>query len=70
MGSKAFFLVVETGLHLVNRMKFIFVFGILLLGLCSCYQMRSDDLSTVPVTNNPTIVPQHGNLGQFTALHP
>ncbi|MBX9922700.1 MAG: hypothetical protein K2Y01_01185 [Rhabdochlamydiaceae bacterium] len=51
-------------------MKSAFAVGMLLLTLCGCYQVRSDDLSTVPVTNNPSVVPQHGNLSQFTAMHP
>ena len=51
-------------------MRFIFALGILMMGLSGCYQVRSDDLNTVPVTNNPSIVPQHGNLSQFTAMHP
>jgi hypothetical protein len=51
-------------------MRFVCSVGVLLLFLCGCYQVRSDDLSTVPVTNNPNVVPQHGKLGQFTAMHP
>lgn len=32
------------------------------LGMTSCYQIHSDDdLRTVPVTNNPNIVPQQGS---------
>ena len=50
-------------------MKFLAV--IALLGLCSCYQVHSDDdLRGVPVTNNPNVVPAHGGLSQFTAMHP
>lgn len=44
----------------------------LLLALCSCYQMHSgDDLRGVPVTNNPTVVPNTGSaMGRFTAMNP
>lgn len=35
----------------------------LLAGLCGCYQMESqDDLRTVPVTNNPRLVPSQPGL--------
>jgi hypothetical protein len=36
----------------------------LLLACCGCFQTTGDDadLRTVPVTNNPYIVPQHGML--------
>ena len=44
--------------------------GMALLALCSCYQMSSDDDRGVPVTNNPSIVPNHGSMSQFTAMHP
>jgi PBP1b-binding outer membrane lipoprotein LpoB len=41
------------------------VFSLLLLAalcLSGCYQMHSDDdLRTIPVTNNPNIVPNQGN---------
>jgi hypothetical protein len=31
------------------------------IGLCGCYQIHSDDdLRTIPVTNNPNIVPSQG----------
>lgn len=45
--------------------------GTVFLGLSSCYQMRAeDDFIGVPTTNNPSIVPNHGALSQFTAMHP
>ncbi len=44
--------------------------GMALLGLSSCYQMSDDDLRGVSVTNNPSIVPSHGSMSQFTAMHP
>jgi hypothetical protein len=36
----------------------------ILFGLSGCYQLHSDDdLRTVPVTNNPNVVPKvHGRL--------
>lgn len=35
----------------------------------SCYKMSSDeDLRTVPVTNNPTIVPNRGGSLPFPAI--
>ncbi len=35
--------------------------------LAGCYQMHSDDdLRTIPVTNNPNIVPQRGPLSTPT----
>jgi hypothetical protein len=42
-------------------MKFVFI-SLALLGLLSgCYQMRSDDsLRSIPVTNNPNLVPGAG----------
>ncbi|MEN9343284.1 MAG: hypothetical protein RLZZ453_71 [Chlamydiota bacterium] len=44
-------------------MKITCGLGLLLLLLAGCYQMHSDDdLRTVPVTNNPHIVPNHGTL--------
>lgn len=44
-------------------MKKIYGIGVfvLLLALSGCYQMNtSDDLRTVPVTNNPNIIPSQG----------
>ncbi len=44
--------------------RYLLVFSILLAaaGLSGCYQMHSDDdLRTIPVTNNPNIVPQQGS---------
>ncbi len=38
--------------------KILFV---LLIGLTSCFYAEDDDLRTVPVTNNPNIVPNHGS---------
>jgi hypothetical protein len=37
---------------------------LLLLACCGCFQTSGDDadLRTVPVTNNPHIVPQHSIL--------
>ena len=39
------------------------VFILALLGLAACFQTynEDDDLRTVPVTNNPHIVPNYGN---------
>jgi hypothetical protein len=37
------------------------LFVLLAGGLAGCYQIHSDDdLRTIPVTNNPTIVPSQG----------
>jgi hypothetical protein len=39
----------------------LFILFFALIGLSGCYQMHSDDdLRTVPVTNNPNIIPQMG----------
>ncbi|MEK7339323.1 MAG: hypothetical protein WBD50_05315 [Candidatus Rhabdochlamydia sp.] len=43
------------------------LFGIICLS--GCYQMRDDeDLRTVPVTNNPTIVPNKGGFPPFPSM--
>ncbi len=36
---------------------------LLLLGLAGCFQARSedDDLRTIPITNNPYVVPNYGS---------
>lgn len=37
--------------------------------LSGCYQMRGDeDLRTVPVTNNPTIIPNKGGSFPFPSM--
>ena len=42
-------------------LRVIFILALSAIGLSSCYQIHSDDdLRTVPVTNNPNIVPQAG----------
>jgi len=39
--------------------------------LSSCYQIHSDDdLRTIPVTNNPNVVPQHSQTAQGPAKMP
>jgi len=39
-------------------LKIVILF-LVLFGLSGCYQMHSDDdLRTVPVTNNPNVIPQ------------
>lgn len=44
------------------------VFAVL-LGLSSCYQVHSDDdLRSVPVTNNPNIVPGLEGMNRFIAM--
>ncbi len=45
-------------------MRYLLFFSVLLatVGLTGCYQVHSDDdLRTIPVTNNPNIVPQQGS---------
>lgn len=38
------------------------IFVVLVLAAAGCFQVTSDDadLRTVPVTNNPNVVPNHG----------
>jgi hypothetical protein len=44
----------------------LFILLVSLIGLAGCYQIHSDDdLRTVPVTNNPNIVPQTGGGRQL-----
>ena len=42
---------------------FYVVFVSFFFALCGCYQTSSDEdeLRTIPVTNNPLIIPQHGS---------
>jgi hypothetical protein len=48
---------------------FVMAIG-LLTALSGCYQAHSDDdLRTVPVTNNPNLVPGDG-MSRFTAINP
>jgi hypothetical protein len=44
-------------------MKVFILLSVLLL-LGGCYQMHSDDddLRTIPVTNNPTLLPSQGGM--------
>jgi hypothetical protein len=53
-------------------MKKTAIFSFLLvvtLSLCGCYQAHSDDdLRTVPITNNPNLVPDGGRNGPPGAL--
>ena len=46
----------------MRKLPFVFVLVLAALSLTGCYQAHSDDdLRTVPVTNNPNIVPRQGN---------
>lgn len=53
-------------------MKKILCFALVslsLLGLSGCYQAHSsDDLRSVPVTNNPNIVPSTEGMNRFIAM--
>ncbi|GEM_PF-933740 len=45
----------------LNVMRLLMLLTLAGLGLVGCYQVHSDDdLRTVPVTNNPNIVPGQG----------
>jgi hypothetical protein len=45
------------------RVMYLGLVSLSLLSLTSCFQTHTDDddLRTVPVTNNPHIVPNHGS---------
>lgn len=44
-------------------MRFLFILALSVL-CSSCYKLPSDDcISTIPVTNNPQVVPQKGGGG-------
>lgn len=44
---------------LKKGLAILFILTVSAIGLTSCYQIHSDDdLRTIPVTNNPNIVPQ------------
>jgi hypothetical protein len=48
---------------LVKKISLLFLLMLGVAGLASCYQIHSDDdLRTIPVTNNPNIVPNHRGL--------
>ncbi len=46
------------------------IFFLLLLGLSGCMQTENEDdiLRTVPITNNPYIVPNHGSGLPMTGI--
>jgi len=47
----------------VKQISLLFLLTIAVAGLSGCYQIHSDDdLRTIPVTNNPTIVPNQGRI--------
>jgi cell division septal protein FtsQ len=49
-------------LKILSRISACIVFSLLLTIFSACYQAHSDDdLRTVPVTNNPHVVPQSAN---------
>jgi hypothetical protein len=46
---------------IMSKLSFLALVALLSLGLSGCYQIHSDDdLRTIPVTNNPNIVPGQG----------
>lgn len=46
----------------MGRWVFFCLMGVSLFFLSGCYQVRGeDDLRTVPVTNNPNIIPNQGS---------
>ncbi|MEM8628507.1 MAG: hypothetical protein AAGF04_00280 [Chlamydiota bacterium] len=46
----------------MNWFTYSFFLGFLFcLSSCASWAYEEEDLSTVPVTNNPHIVPQHGS---------
>ena len=43
--------------------KFIFiVFGLLFLTGCNYYDDNYDNMRTIPITNNPSVVPNSGSV--------
>ncbi len=47
----------------MQKVALFSLFLIVAASLAGCYQMHSDDdLRTVPVTNNPNIVPSRGGM--------
>jgi len=54
-------------------MRFLWIvpIGLILFFLTSCSQIigDSDELQTMPVTNNPLIVPQHGGGMPMGSAH-
>ncbi|MGC1877741.1 MAG: hypothetical protein WA347_06095 [Rhabdochlamydiaceae bacterium] len=47
----------------MKKISLLFLLMLGVAGLASCYQIHSDDdLRTIPVTNNPNIVPNHRGL--------
>ncbi|MBS0652422.1 MAG: hypothetical protein JSR39_02720 [Verrucomicrobia bacterium] len=49
---------------ILNRIAAIVLAVVVLCGATSCYQVHSDDdLRTIPVTNNPNVVPKSSTHG-------
>jgi len=60
LGSYPFHNTIDLELSML-KFSLAAVFALVALSLTGCYQMHSDDdLRTIPVTNNPNIIPGGG----------